>query len=222
MATASSNLTSYDSGYQAYSVSNLNRGCAGSDSTNYAQINLTQGNGGVTQIYYNFSLPTIPTGATNISVSCSCKCSINTTTSSRVSTRQARLYSSTTEMGTAYNVANSTTAFSISAGTWTAAQLNNGVKLRLYAVRGTSNVTTNYYFRLYGATLTVTYTEPSTGNKIYIKSGGTWKEASKIYVKVSGTWKEVTKAYKKVNGAWVEQSDESALFDPNALYQKGT
>lgn len=221
MATASSNLTSYDSGYSAYSVSNLNNALAGSDNTSYAQINLTRQANAVTQIYYNFSLPTIPTGATSISVSCTCKCSINTTSSSRVTTRQAQLYSNTTAMGTAYNVANSTTAFSITPDTWTVAQLNAGVKLRLYAVRGTSNVTTSYYFRLYGATLTVTYTEPSTGNKVYIKSGGTWKEASKIYVKVGGTWKEVTKAYKKVNGSWVEQSDKSAMFDPNAIYKKG-
>lgn len=221
MATASSNLTSYDSGYSAYSVSNLDNALAGSDNTSYAQINLTRNANAVTQIYYNFTLPTIPSGATDISVSCTCKCSISTTTASRVSTRQAQLYRGTTAMGTAYTVANSTTAFSISAGTWTAANLNSGVKLRLYAVRGTSNTTTSYYFRLYGATLTVTYTEPSTGNKVFIKSGGTWKQAQKIYVKVGGTWKEVTKAYKKVNGSWVEQSDKSAMFNPNAIYKKG-
>lgn len=221
MATASSNLSSYDSGYSAYSVSNLNNGCAGDTSTSYAQINLTRQANAVTEIYYNFGTLSIPTGATSISVSCSCKCSINTTSASRVSTRQAQLYRGTTAMGTASNVANSTTAFSISAGTWTAAQLNGGVKLRLYAVRGTSNVSNNYYFRLYGATLTVTYTEPVTGNKIFIKSNGSWVQASKVYVKVSGSWQEVNKVYKKVSGSWVEQSDKSALFDPNAVYKKG-
>lgn len=137
----------------------------------------------------------------------------------RVATRQAQLFSGTTAMGDPYTLTNSTTAFSITAGTWTAAQLNNA-KLRLYGVRGSSSTTTNYYFRLYGATIEVTYTAPA-GNKVYIKSGGTWKEASKIYVKVGGTWKEVSKAYKKVNGSWVEQSDKSAMFDSNAIYKKG-
>lgn len=68
---------------------------------------------------------------------------------------------------------------------------------------------------------TIVVTIGTTGNKIFIKSGGTWKEAQKIYVKVSGTWKEVNKAYKKVNGSWVEQSDKSAMFDPNARYING-
>lgn len=221
MATASKNLASYDSGYSAYSVSNLDNALAGSDNTSYAQINLTRNSKAETIIYYNFGSLNIPTGATGITVTCSCKCSISSTSSSRVATRQARLYRDTTAMGTAATVANSTTAFDISAGTWTVAQLNGGVKLRLYAKRGTSNVTTNYYFRLYGATLTVTYTEPSTGNKIYIKSNGSWVQASKIYVKVSGTWKEVSKVFKKVNGSWVEQSDKSVMFDQNAIYKKG-
>lgn len=218
MATASSNLTSYDSGYSAYSVSNLDNALAGSDSTTYGQINLTRGSGAVTEIYFNFSL-SIPTGATNISVSCTCKCYNSQNSASRVATRQAQLFSGTTAMGSPYTLTNSTTAFSITADTWTAAQLNNA-KLRLYGVRGSSNTTTNYYFRLYGATIEVTYTAPA-GNKVYIKSSGTWKQASKIYVKVSGTWREVTKAYKKVNGSWVEQSDKSAMFDQNALYKKG-
>lgn len=215
MATASSNLTSYDSGYQAYSVSNLDRGCAGSDSTNYAQINLTQGNGGVTQIYYNFSLPTIPSGATNISVSCTCKCQLNTTNASRIATRQIQLYSGTTAMGTAYNPSNTTTAFTISAGTWTAAQLNAGVKLRLYVVRGSSNTTTNYYLRLYGASIEVTYTEPVTGDKVFVKVNGTWKEGD-VKVKVNGAWTSISKVSKKVNGAWEQQQDISALFDSHA------
>lgn len=59
------------------------------------------------------------------------------------------------------------------------------------------------------------------GNKIFIKVNGTWKEASDVKVKVNGSWQSISKAYKKVSGAWVEQSDKSAMFDPNALYLKG-
>lgn len=158
---ASSHPASYDSEYSAYSVSNLTNAYTDSTSTSYAQINLTRNANAVTQIYYNFGSLGIPSNATINSVSCSCKCSINTTTSSRVSTRQAQLYSGNTTMGTASNVANSTTVFNMSCGTWTAAQLENA-KIRLYAVRGTSSTTSNYYFRFYGATLTVSYTYNET------------------------------------------------------------
>lgn len=153
----SNNLVSYDDGYSAYSVSNLSNAFAGSSNTTYAQINLTRGANAVTQIYYNFDSFDIPSGATINSVTCTCKCLINTTNSSRISTRQAQLYSGTTAMGRAYTVASNTNAFNITAGSWTASQLNNGVKLRLYVVRGTSNATSSYYLRLYGSTLTVSY-----------------------------------------------------------------
>lgn len=68
--------------------------------------------------------------------------------------------------------------------------------------------------------VTYTYTVPSAGNTIYIKQNGAWVEGTPL-VKVSGTWKEVSKVFKKVNGTWVEQSDKSAMFDPNAIYIGG-
>ena len=171
--TISNHLVSYDSGYSAYSVSNLQNAYADSDNTSYAQINLTRNANAVTEIYYNFDTLNIPSGATINSVTCTCKCSINTTNSSRVTTRQARLYTGTTAMGSAYTVANSTTAFSITTGTWTVAQLNSGVKLRLYAVRGTSNTTSSYYFRLYGATLSVSYSISGTEYEVSIINNST-------------------------------------------------
>ena len=97
----------------------------------------------------------------------------------------------------------------------------NGVTVYLeYEIPTTTVENYTYTFTVNGdATIVVTI--GTAGNKIFIKSGGTWKEAQKIYVKVSGTWKEVNKAYKKVNGSWVEQSDKSAMFDPNARYING-
>lgn len=165
--TISKDIGSYDSTNYAWaSQSNIANCYGGSDSTTYGQINLTTGSNAQTYVYFIFdSLSAIPSTATITSVSCTCKCSISTTTSSRVSTRQAQLYTGTTAMGTAYTVANSTTAFSITAGTWTRAQLQNA-RLRIYAVRGTSNTTTNYYFRLYGATITVNYSYQGTAYTI--------------------------------------------------------
>lgn len=76
---------------------------------------------------------------------------------------------------------------------------------------------------MYGAEIEVTYTipEPPTGDTIFIKVNGSWVEAADVKVKNNGSWQSVSKAYKNVNGSWVEQSDKSAMFDPNALYLKG-
>ena len=89
--------------------------------------------------------------------------------SNRISTRQAQLYAGTTAKGTAYTVATSTTAFNITAGSWTRAELQNA-RIRLYAVRGTSNTGTNYYFRFYGVSLLVNYTVNSTEYEITINN----------------------------------------------------
>ena len=153
--SVNSHPVSYDDGYEAYSVSGLSQGETDSSSTNYATINLSRGEGAETEIFYNFDL-NIPTGATIDSVTCTAKCYISNTNSSRISTRQIQLYSGTTAKGTAYTVSNSTNEFSITPGTWTATELNNA-KIRIHAVRGSSNTTTNYYYRFYGATLEVDY-----------------------------------------------------------------
>lgn len=67
---------------------------------------------------------------------------------------------------------------------------------------------------------TISVTIGASGNKVLIKSSGSWVEGTPM-VKVSGTWQEVSKVYKKVNGSWVEQEDKSAMFDPNAIYIGG-
>lgn len=139
------------------SASNTNNGLADASSTSYAQFNLTTGSNATTTAIYQFDCSSIPEGATINSVTCQVKCSISTTTANRVSTRQVQLFSGTTAKGTAYSVANSTTAFNVTAGDWTRAELQNA-RIRLYAVRGTQNATTNYYFRFYGATLSINYT----------------------------------------------------------------
>ena len=138
------------------SVSSTTNGYTDSSSTTYATINLTTGSGATTYIYFTFDFSDIPAGATIDSVSCSAKAYINTTNSSRITTRQIQLYSGTTAKGSASTISNSTTAFSMTTGSWTRDELQNA-RIRLYGVRGTSNTTSTYYFRFYGATFTVNY-----------------------------------------------------------------
>ena len=164
--TISVNITSHDATDYAYaSVSNITRAYSASTSTNYARINLTTGAQAVTYIYFQFGdLSSIPANATIESVVCEVKCRINQTSSSRIATRQAQMFSGTTAKGDPYTVANVTDPFTITPGTWTRAELQNA-RIRLYAQRGTSNATTNYYFDFYGATLTVTY---KYGGRTYV------------------------------------------------------
>lgn len=157
--TNKASIESYDTTNHAwYSTSNLSNGYADSTSTTYAQINLTRNADAETYIYWLFpALSSIPANASIDTVTCKCKCSISSVNASRVASRQAQLYTGTTAKGTAYNVQNSTNVFTITAGTsWTRAELQN-LKIRLYAKRGTSNVTTSYYFRFYGADVEVLY-----------------------------------------------------------------
>lgn len=101
----------------------------------------------------------------------------------------------------------------------------NGVTVYLEYAIPTSNI--DYYTYSYtvsgNSTIAVTIgSSPTpTGDKIYVKSGGTWKEASNIYVKVNGTWQKVVNVYKKVSGSWVLQSDKSSLFSQDVSYING-
>ena len=154
-------ITAYPSGvlsdYAYASITSTENAYNPSSNTTYATINLTTGSNAVTYVYFTFDFSEIPAGSTIDSVSCSAKTYINTTNSSRITTRQAQLYSGSTAMGSASTISNSTTAYSMTPGTWTRDELQDA-SLRIYVQRGTSNTTTTYYVRMYGATFTVEYT----------------------------------------------------------------
>ena len=66
----------------------------------------------------------------------------------------------------------------------------------------TVKVTVGYNQDVSSSLQTVTFAAPALlGPTVYIKVGGTWKQASKVYVKSSGTWKEGQLKI-KTGGAW--------------------
>lgn len=149
--------TSYDTtDHSWYSTSNLDRGYTDSDSTTYSQINDTRGSNAETWIYYKFDTSSIPANATDITVTCTAKALANGNSTTNP-TKSMRLYSGTTAKGTAATIGSSASEKTVTAGTWTLAELRDA-RIRLYTQRGTSGTTTNYYIRFYGATLTVKYT----------------------------------------------------------------
>lgn len=148
--------TSYDTtDHSWYSTSNLDRGYTDSDSTTYAQINDARGSNAETWIYYKFDTSSIPENATDIVVTCKAKALANGN-SSAITNKQMQLYSGTTAKGSAASVGTSATEKTITAGTWTLAELRDA-RIRLHLKRTTSSTSTNFYIRFYGATLTITY-----------------------------------------------------------------
>lgn len=103
--------------YSYASISGTTNAYASSSNTTYATINLTTGSGATTYVYFTFNFSEIPAGATIDSVSCTAKAYINTTNSSRITTRQIQLYSGSTAKGSASTISNSTSAFTMTTGT---------------------------------------------------------------------------------------------------------
>lgn len=156
--TFTGNIVNRDTSDYSYStISSSTNAYNGSSNTTYATINLKTGSGATTYTYWLFDTSSIPEGSTINSVTCTAKCYINSTRSSYITTRQIQMFTGTTAKGSATTVANSTTVLNLNSGTWTLDELRDA-RVRVYAVRGTSNTSTTYYFRFYGATLNVNYT----------------------------------------------------------------
>lgn len=157
----SKNVSSHDTTNYSYaSVSSsypLSNAYNGSSNTTYGQVSWVTGSGAETYVYLKFDFSGIPENATIKSVSASAKGYVNTTNSSRVTTRQMQLASGTTLKGSALTISNSTSAQTFSnTGSWTRNELQSA-GVRYYVKRGTSNTSSAYQLRLYGATMTVTY-----------------------------------------------------------------
>lgn len=166
--------SSYDTTHYSYaSISSsypMTRAYTDSSSTTYAQVSWKTGSGAETYVYLKFDLSAIPEGATITSVSAKAKGYVNTTNSSRVTTRQMQLATGTTLKGSALTISTSATAQTFSnVGTWTRAELLNA-GVRFYVKRGTSNTSSTYQLRLYGADITVEYTYEETAYSITVSN----------------------------------------------------
>lgn len=207
MATETKTLYpgAYDSGASSVqSVTNATNPVGkGSTNTTYATINLVTGSRATTTIYWPFDLSAIPSGAEIDSVSCKVKASVSST--SGVGSASVQLYSGSTSKGSSTSIlSTSTSAKTLSAGTWTRSELQN-CRLCLKAQRGTSSTSTKRSLLFYGADLTVTYTYQS----------------EKFMLKLGGAWHDVARVFKKVNGIWVEQTDLANVIEDGVRYQNG-
>ena len=175
----------------------------GSTNTTYATINLVTGSRATTTIYWPFDLSAIPSGAELDSVSCKVKASVSSTIG--VNSASVQLYSGSTSKGSSTDIlSTSTSAKTLSVGTWTRSELQN-CRLCLKARRSTSGTSTERSLLFYGADLTATYTYQS----------------EKFMLKLVGAWQDIARVFKKVNGIWVEQTDLASVVPGNTRYQNG-
>ena len=160
--TLTFNPTGY-TGATNMTLTNPTQGYHGSDwTTNYATINVSSTSAGY--VYFTFTISDIPSNATITGVTCSVRERANQ--NNRVSNASIQLYNNTTAKGSAtttsltatvtvYNIANT--------GTWTVSELSN-IRLRINGQRASSNSSGS--IRLYGATLSVTYSLQGTEYEI--------------------------------------------------------
>ncbi len=172
--TISAHPTSYDTSHYSYaSISSyypITNAYTDSSSTNYAQVSWKTGSGAETYVYLKFDFSSIPSGATIKTVTAKAKGYVNTTNSSRVTTRQMQLATGTTLKGNALTISNSTSEQTFSnVGTWTRAELLDA-GIRYYVKRGSSNTSSTYQLRMYGATMTVTYEYQETTYTISVNN----------------------------------------------------
>lgn len=66
--------------------------------------------------------------------------------------------------------------------------------------------------------MVTTKNSSNTNPTSFVKQSGIWKEVTNTFIKVNNSWHTVVNVYKKVNGVWTLQSDNSALFDNNAVF----
>ena len=156
--TLTKNPSSYVADDSSYlSISNASRAYTSETSTTYATINMNTGTQAQTWIYFKFDCSSIPANATIDSVSCTVKTNLSSGTGN-IPAANVCMYSGTTAKGSSISVTGNTAQTkTLSGETWTRAELDD-IRVRFWARRSSSNVTSGVSMRFFGATLTVTYT----------------------------------------------------------------
>lgn len=127
-----------------------------SSSGSAARVHWVKGSGALTDIYLNFDLSSIPLDATILNVVATTKINMTGYQSSRWAERGAFLSSGLTDKSSQNSVSTTSAVTFSDPGEWTPAELHEA-KLHVHLKRSSSYVNTDYYFSIYGATLTVTY-----------------------------------------------------------------
>lgn len=176
--TTYSGATNYVSTGTSYPPSNgLN---SSANTSSYAAFSATSSNSGFA--YYLFSI-TVPANATINSVACTAR---GRASASSSGTSSFQLFAGSTAKGNQTTFTTTTvSAMNLTTGSWTAAEINSGVALRI-GTRKASSSTSRYSTRFYGATLTVNYSVNGTAYEITAESTYTGATVSPATQEVMG------------------------------------
>lgn len=182
----------------------------GSSNNTYAQWGFKSGRDVLSRVMYNFDTSQIPENATIDSISLSTKSMISDVKGNVATSKTIRLRNN--DNGT-YNILgtiniDSTTATesTVECTTVSREQLNI-LYLDISIVAG-NKMTSSVYMRLYGATLTITYTVPDPPPE------------DGLYIKQDGQPQLVKEVYRIVNNQWVLQTNLIDIYDPAKKYIK--
>lgn len=178
----------------------------GSDNTDsYAEWNILQGSSAQGRVYYRFDVSSIPNDATINSVNCTVRASRQEGRLTTFSTLVLKIVIGTTEESSYVTVENdeSVAVYDLPSITCTRDELTN-VGISIHSSRGLFSTTTDFWVRLYGATLSVDFTAVS---------------GSRFLLKINGIWTEGSQLYKKIDGVWVLQEDLSNVFESGIKYK---
>ena len=200
----------------------------GSDTTNSSDGNNYASGGSTSTAYidYAFSISDIPSNATITAVSCSVKGRAESTTMDSSHYSKVVLCVDGSEIGSEAQF----TSTSDSVITATATTMPS--------VSDLANLTLRFMIAYYGgnvcgATLSITYTVPTTGSNYYVYTISTVSADHTIVIGTSGssdafwfkddngTWQVATVVWKKVNNVWTVQQDLSTVYDNTKNYVKG-
>lgn len=161
MATHSCVPSGVNSKHSYYNISGQTSAYTDENSTSYCQVGWTRGKNAETYIYFFFDCSPIPDNVTILSVTCRAKVYASQSSSSYTSSRTVQLRCNIgTGRGTVKSNAvsySTTTGVKTMTGTSFTRDELRDTYVMMNVVRGSSNTSSSYYSRFYGATLTVTY-----------------------------------------------------------------
>lgn len=200
----------------------------GSDTSNSSGGNNYASGGSSSTAYvdYSFGISGIPSNATITGISCSVKGKAESSTMDSSHFAKVCLYLDGTAIGDeAQFTSTSDSVITATATTLPSVSELDGLTLRFSVAYYGGNVV--------GATLSITYTVPSSGSATYyeytissvtadhvivVSTGSSSSEA--IWSKESGTWMTYSAVWKKSSGTWTIQA-ASAAFDESTNYVRG-
>lgn len=205
------NIGSFDSDNSKYQSEASNHpfstviGKGSNNTDSYAEWKILRGSSAQGRVYYRFDVSSIPNDATINSVNCAVRASRQKGRLTTFSSLTLKIVIGTTEESSHVTVNNdeSVDVYDLPSITCTREELTS-VGIVIHSSRGLFSTNTDFWVRLYGATLSVDFTAVS---------------GSRFLLKINGIWTEGSQLYKKVDGVWVLQEDLSNVFESNIKYK---